>query len=164
VPPRPRRTSSRPRSNRRQLVWATTNVTVAAVAANTVTGIDLTANLRTTGASVLGATIIRTHLRLGLIYATNADQYVTGLIICRDADVVPGIDPFNNPGDDWMLWAVDPPTASGAAIDVFRTVEYDIRAKRRMQELEQRYAIFVGNRTSAAHNIAVSARVLVAMP
>jgi len=163
MPPRPRRSSRRMGPPRRKLVWATANTTVS-VPAGGVLGVDLTGNLRTAGASVLGGTVMRTHANLLLAFATSADFWSIGMIICRDVDITNGIDPNTNPGDDWMLSVQEFETTSGAATDVARNVHYDLRSKRKFEELEQRYGLMIANHTAAAHGVPLFVRTLIALP
>ena len=166
MPPGPRRSAAvrRGSSRRRKLVWATANGSFAALAAGATGGNDLLGNLRTAGSSILGATVIRTHLRLSLLWGAGAsDFWHVGLIVCRDVDIAAGIDPNTNPGDNWLLSVQEFPRSSGATIDAQTQMTYDIRAKRRVEELEERYGLFVANHTAAAHNVLFYARTLVAL-
>jgi hypothetical protein len=164
MPPRARRSSRSMGSNRRKLVWATANTSIAAIPVAGGFGLDLTGNLRTAGASVLGGTVMRTHLVLSLPFVNVSDFWAVGLLVCRDVDLAAGIDPNTNPGDDWMFYRQYFPTASGAAVDSVREVVVDLRSKRKFQELEQRYGLHVFNHTGAAKTVPLFARTLVALP
>jgi hypothetical protein len=153
------------RSRRRSLVWATTNTNVS-FGAGAARGFDLLGNLRTTGSSVLGCTVVRTHIQLGLDWVTpvKTEFWCVGVIRCRDVDVAASIDPNTNPGDDWMLSKQYFPSASGAALDIFQFREIDLRAKRKVQELEETAALMISNHGAVARNVAIYARTLVALP
>jgi hypothetical protein len=151
-------------SQRRKLVWATANTTLASVPFGTAVGLDLTGNLRTAGASVLGGTVIRTHLRMQLRFANTADFWTIGLGIFRDVDVAAGVDVNTNPGDDWMLATQYFAVSTGATVDANREIEIDIRSKRKFEELEQRYALMVGNHTGANLSVPLYVRTLIALP
>jgi hypothetical protein len=161
-----RSTRSPSRGQRRKLVWATVNTTVA-TASNAVHAVDLLGNLRTAGASVLGCTVMRTHVQLGIDWLTpvKTDFWCIGIIVCRDVDVTNGIDPNTNPGDDWMLSVQYFPSASGAALDIFQQArDIDLRAKRKCQELEQTAALHFSNHSATARNLSIYARTLIALP
>jgi hypothetical protein len=91
-----------------------------------------------------------------------ADQYVIGL------GVFNGIpDPQALPGTalelDWMLWKLYQPTASGAVIDEVRTVEIDLKAKRRLADMGRIYGLYVFNGTAAINTVRVGSSTLVAL-
>jgi len=95
----------------------------------------------------------------------TAEYFQVGLIVGRDADVgaaTPAIQ--NEPGLDWMLNWVEFPSYSGATVDVQHTRTFDLRSKRRMHELNQRYLLTVFNSGVAGHTVYWHARTLVAMP
>jgi len=108
MPPRPRRTGfARRTSSRRKLVWATSSTLVSLGASPTFNNIDLLANLRVAGSSVLGATIMRTHLTL---MVDNTGRAVTsrstfGLVV-EDLENVGGVvDLASNPGRTGPTWS-----------------------------------------------------------
>ena len=163
----PVRRSSRviTRSARRKLVWATLNTGVS-VGAGAVKGFDLLGNLETAGASVLGATVMRTHYQLGLNWNTPVvnDFWCIGQLICRDVDITTGIDPNTNPGDDWMLSKQYYVFATGAAFNIASYHDIDLKSKRKVQELEQRCGLMVANHSATARNVNLYVRTLVALP
>ncbi len=168
MPGRHRRTLPVGRSQRRKLVWATSNVTVAALNAGGVADLDLGAPLEVAGSSLLGVTIMRTRLHYHVRdFAAVADQIETGMIIGRSSDIgvnVAGQVSAATPENDWMLLTVLDPVTSAAAVDAGARFDFDLRAKRKMQELNQKLVLSLFNNSAGAHTIDVFARVLVALP
>ena len=166
MPTRHLRSTRSVRSARRKLIWATTaqNVTIAAGAHTTV---DLLASIEVAGASTLGITVMRTHCE---IYVSNwagvNDEVVYGFIIARDTDIGAALGPNANADTelDWMLWSALFPNGSGAAVDVATTYPIDLRSKRKMEEMGQRYALCMTNISAASKTFTVICRTLVALP
>jgi len=149
---------------RRKLVWATFNNSfiIASTAHNAV---DLLANLKVAGSSVLGGTVMRTHVSFGFQWGAVTDFWQIGLIVGRGSDIgTAQLDPNSNPGDDWMLNMQVFPHASGATVDAATCVTVDNRSKRKLEELDQTYLLSVHNGTAGSHAVQVYARSLVAMP
>jgi hypothetical protein len=166
MPARHLRSTRSVRGARRKLVWATTaqNFTIAAGARTTV---DLLASLEVAGASTLGVTVMRTHSRIYVSnWATVNDEVVYGFIIARDTDIGAALGPNANADTelDWMLWSALFPTSSAAAVDVTSMTDIDLRAKRKMEEMGQRYALCVTNISAASKTFSLIQRTLVALP
>jgi len=129
---------------------------------------DLLADFQASGASTLGVTVMRTHLRVQLPYVNVSDQWSIGLIVARAQDIgigtANGPDPGVNPDLNWAyndrIWAI----SNGSAIDVAREITIDIRAKRKVQELNERFVFAIRNATAASAQCRVFARTLVALP
>jgi hypothetical protein len=166
MPPRMRRaTRSGRSSSRRKLVWATSSTSVALGASPTFNNIDLLANLRVAGSSVLGATIMRTHLTL---LVDNTGRAVTSRstygVIVEDQENVGGVvDLASNPGRDWAYLVSRSPVSAGGAIGQ-ELIEVDLRAKRKVQELDQSWLLCMDNNAGPAMTYRVWARTLVALP
>ena len=168
MPPRMRRSPVHRRgSARRELVWATTDQTVN-IPAGQISDLNLLAALSVAGSSLLGVTVIRTHVHIAIQTGLAAGVgWRFGLIIGRNTDVgvnVAGQQDPSNPELDWMYLDRVYGTFSGATADAQRLFEVDLRAKRRMQELNQAYLLCQTNTTAAAVNVAVWARTLLALP
>jgi hypothetical protein len=130
---------------------------------------NLLAALSVAGASLLGVTIMRTHLRLTVTSGGAAgNNFRMGLIVARTADVgsnVTGSVDANDPEADWML--LDRRFVYGQGTNVSPTPEYqyDIKAKRKMQELDQAYILSISAVTASVNlAFALFARTLVALP
>ena len=166
MPPRMRRTVSVHRSgSRRKLVWATTSVSVVLGASPTFNNIDLLANLRVAGSSVLGATVMRTHLTM---LVDNTGRLVTSRstygIIVEDLENVGGVtDLASNPGRDWAYLVSRSPISNQGAIGQ-ELIEVDLKAKRKVQELDQSWLLCMDNNAGPAMTYRVWARTLVALP
>ena len=167
MPPRSRRTfSPARRGRRRQLVWATFDQQFPAMPIGSVHTADLLTQLELAGVSHLGITIMRTHVRLQLTNITvPADAVPFGLVVGTAADIPTRPDP-NAENIDWM-WRGRFMAFEVAGADVAHNpvVQLDVKARRRMQELDQRYLICFKNLSSStAFAPRVWARTLVALP
>jgi len=149
---------------RRKLVWSTTDQSVTLIAgANT--SLNLLAALSVAGSSLLGVTIMRTHLTLAIDTAvTAADRLRVGFVVDRVSEVgAASAITAADPELDWMLWRHEtaaPTFGSGGS----NVLEYDLRAKRRMQELNQAYLLCITNSAGGSKTITVAGRTLVALP
>jgi hypothetical protein len=160
----------RPRGPRRKLVWATVQqIPAGTLASGGKANFDLLGNLETVGASVLGCTVIRTivlHTCSEATADTNQGMYV-GLL---HADVVnvTNIDPSTNFGADWSLLTVNgPPTAQQVYFSGTNTIwgqRYDIKAKRKIEELGEKYLLCFENAGSGQVSYTFFARTLIALP
>jgi len=150
---------------RRKLVWATANGDIALGAAPTFNNIDLVANLRTAGASVLGATVIRTHATLYIDQTGRAvaNKWQVGLIV-EDLDNVGAVSNLlNNPSRDWAYWTQRAAVSAGGAIGQ-ELFEIDLRAKRKFEEMEQSWLMCTANNSGVAMTVRYAVRTLVALP
>jgi hypothetical protein len=158
--------SNRSSTQRRKLVWATSNSGQVATAAGIVWVSDLLTAFHVGGASTLGATVMRTHMTLQLNpYVALGDSFTIGIIVGRLSDVAARLpSPAADPEVDWMLLRQGKATYSGAAIDATREIEIDLRAKRKLQELDQTLLLCVLNGTAQGSFLAHYTRVLLALP
>jgi hypothetical protein len=171
MPTRHRRSSMPLRSGgaRRKLVWATTSTSVTP-AANTVTNVDLLSNLKAAGSSVLGVTIMRTHIACHGAATALVDTWTYGLIVGRQTDVgvaLPlgtSMDPLGDNELDWMLNTRHYNDSNGAAVNATQNWLVDNRSKRKMEEMGMAYIFSVTNDSAAAQNFQLYARTLVALP
>jgi hypothetical protein len=110
---------------------------------------------------------MRTHLVMQVNFPASTSLWRVGLIVGRNTDVginVAGQQDPSNPELDWMLLRREMATFSGATVDAARVLEYDLRAKRKMQELNQAYILALSNSTAASQTYQIFARVLIALP
>jgi len=161
-----RPTASR-RAARRKLVWATT-FTSSVVASATTNNVDLGAALEVAGSSLLGVTIIRTHLMIQVQnFAAIAAEMRVGLIVGRAADIgVANVNGINGAATelDWMLYTSMYPSSSAAVVDASGVFSFDNRAKRKMDELGMRYLLSLTNSAAASLTTQITCRVLFALP
>ena len=165
MPPSRRRTPfpGRRSGPRRKLVWATLN-TAPTITANGHVVLEMLGNLRVAGASVLGATVMRTHLSCGLFWAATTEFYQVGLIVGRLEDVgTTVLDPNTNPGEDWMFNQQVFAHASGATVDAASWAAFDVRSKRKMEELDQTYLLSLHFTGAANKSPQLYARTLIAL-
>src|SRR5215468_117083 len=155
------------RPQRRKLVWATQNSINVALPSGSKNNLDLLGNLETAGSSVLGATVMRTHTVVNLSEA-NADTgkgVYLGWIVA-DAPNATNIDPSTGFGFDWMLLTVLPPELGQSEFldgtNVRWAREYDLRSKRKIEELAERYFLCIQNAGSGTVNYSTFTRTLLA--
>ena len=164
--------SSGRRPQRRKLVWATSVVNAVTVATGAkLAAQDLLANLEVAGSSVLGATVMRTHMDLSVSNAT-ADATIGGFFgfIVNDAPTVTNLDPSSPAqyGFDWMLWeginqvSCDNSLVLGSSVQYHKKI--DLRAKRKIEELAERYWFVMINTGTGTMTISATTRTLVALP
>jgi hypothetical protein len=154
------------RTQRRKLVWATTDQNVN-IPAGQISNTNLLATLSVAGSSLLGVTIMRTHLHVLFVGIDPTHLPRIGLVVGRNTDVginVAGQQDPSNPELDWMHLDRPIPTASGATIDSVIPYYVDNHSKRKMQELNQAYILAMTNTNAAAQAIQIWARVLIALP
>jgi len=151
--------------SRRKLVWATADGTIALAASPNSVNVDLTPNFRVAGASLLGVTIMRTR---GSLTVDNTGRAVGnrvkwGFLVGRTTDLPGTIALANDDSLDWMLIQSQNPVSSGGAVGQER-FEVDLRARRKMQELDQAYLLAASNTSGAAMSIRYYVRTLLALP
>ena len=163
----------RPRGQRRKLVWATDifqNVAVGPGAK--LPQRDLLANLEVAGSSVLGATIMSTHATLSFSEpASDTAHGVYAGFIVNSAPTVTNLDPSSPAafGDDWMLLRVMSPSHANRQVYINGTSlvwgqEIDLRAKRKIEELSEKYWFMFTNGASGTVNTSGFIRTLIALP
>jgi hypothetical protein len=164
------------RPQRRKLVWATSSVIRRIVGAGTTTDpIDLLANLEVAGSSVLGATVMRTHTNLFATFGIAATQpgFYVGYLV--DSAPAPGanlINPGAQFGLDWMWLNLLGPGNAVSAVPLPPTTptvtelgfNIDIRSKRRIEELGEKYFLTLHNPDTTGVTISAFTRTLVALP
>jgi len=141
------------------------------MAAGDRSNVDLLAELEVAGASVLGVTIMRTHIRFTTAFAnaTAAGGLTYGLLVDRKLDVGRNVgpNPISEHELDWMLLDKYFPNNSGGLTQATANdvVTIDNRSKRKMQELSQAYlfSILLSGTTDSA-TPRIWARTLVALP
>jgi hypothetical protein len=168
MPARHRRSSFIARSQRRKLVWATTDVGIAGLPAGQVTNLDLLATIGVSGGSTLGVTVGRTHLTLMSSSVSATIPSVSfGLIVGRAADIGTNVAGQVSPASnelDWLYLERWFGTSSGATLDSTQVRYVDNRSKRKLQELQQRYIFSLINSGTTAFTGGVWCRALVMLP
>ena len=164
------------RPQRRKLVWATdlfSNVTVGAGAK--LPQRDLLAGLEVAGSSVLGATIMRTHMQLAMTSAgvlVNPPGVFVGFIV-NSAPTVTNLDPGVSFYDDWMLNTSFSPSTNvpgnttlvdAASATLFWGVRIDLRSKRRIEEMGEKYWFTLSNTGAASIAVSGMTKTLLALP
>ena len=154
------------RSQRRKLVWASLDQNVV-LAANANTTLNMLGQFQgIAGASTLGITIIRTHLLIGAqgTAPIAGDTLRVGLQVCRLSDI--GAASILNAGDlegDWMLLTRVPFVVGENEGALNGLMTWDIKAKRKMEELDQAYGLCL-TALNSGRTLQVWARTLIALP
>jgi hypothetical protein len=108
---------------------------------------------------------MRTHLNLAVNFVGVADTTAYGLVVARRSEVGAGLgaNPTSDVDVDWMLWSTVGVTTNGSAVNTVRQLHIDLKAKRKIQELDQTYALQLFNGNAASQTYGISARVLLAL-
>jgi hypothetical protein len=164
VPIHTLRTTRTPqRRQRRKLVWATFDQTVA-MGANQVKIVDLLNQFELAGVSKLGCTVVRTHLRMLISTAAiSAFEYAIGV----NPITTVGTQLPNPNGDndlDWMIFERRWPEWSGATVNANFEIVTDLRSKRKIEEMGQTLTLNLWAPVINAGSFPVFARTLVALP
>src|SRR3979409_51600 len=161
------RSSFRPRAtSRRRLTWVRQILIPPALAAGSTNTIDLLAPLSLVSQG--GYTVMRTHIKISWPYVAATDHLTLGVIKARDTDIGSGAGHAPDPAVDldlgWAWWSKYYATTSGGAVDVHRELEVDIRSKRKLPQMNDRWVVSFHNSNAAAASYAVTFSSLVALP
>ena len=167
---RVRAASVRPRGRqRRKLVWATRDQSGSTLAAGATARADLVNNLEVAGASTLGMTVARVHLALVINWTTTdatlgADVGILPSTTLQIASVVAD----TAVGEDWMLLTICPPAlcpnTTLVGTNLTGGIRFDLRAKRKLDELNQHLYFVITNPGSGSITWGIRARTLCMLP
>ena len=153
-------------------MWSTQDQQTT-LAAGARTNIDLLAGLELAGASTLGCTVMRTHIRMQIQWAAAqalSDSIRIGVIVDRDTDVGAGSgpNPSTEPELDWAYLTrmyYGPNDGQAVTVQVLREWELDLKAKRKVGEQGQRWSLVLMSAAGAtSFNVNTFARTLIALP
>jgi len=162
----------------RRTTWATVSATVSLAAADDYSTIDLLAGFKADGGAQQAVTVVRTHLRDTITSTVGSgDNFSLGLIRGQSTDVgnnivgapVADVDPY----EDWLLWqwlfasnAGDGGPTSYSASGATNNLVYDLKAQRRLEELQMTYNLVIKQLASAAFPAVheITGRVLLMLP
>ena len=159
-------------STRRRTAWArlfTSNLTLATLTA--AGPLDLLSAFEVAGASTLGSTIVRCHLRLTCASPTTDTN--PGLIfgVIRDTAPPTGanvINPSTQTELDWSWWDQLSPGTSESSLISGTTMLYgraiDIKGKRKFTQLNDRWFFTIFNNGSATLTYGLTVSTLLALP
>jgi len=155
---------------RRKLVWARTTPTAPTfTAAGTTVLIPLLSRFETVyGADPVGTTVMRIRAKLSFRSSTAGNQIrtVAAIGVLPAGVTAATVSPASQEHLDWMYWQTfhyEPVIATEfATINMW---DVDVRAKRKMEELNQTLFLVIGNWHSAdTVNYSYSASTLLALP
>ena len=158
---------------RRKVVWATSHNTNTVLATTAkITPIDVLAGLEAGGIGITGGTVVRSHIWLSLSH-TSADtspSAISGLIVwdkTNAATTVPDVS--SDFYTDWMHLREISPGSVPNAVFVAGTaylygMEYDVRARRRLHEMNDSLFFCLQNQGSGNLTYSTFIRTLVMLP
>ena len=161
---------------RRRTTWARHSDTVSLASNTTYVNDDILASFKADGGSTQGVTIARIRMRLAVTTITGAgDSFYLGILRGQNTDVgttVAGApNPQADPYEDWLYWSQFVAGNQGGASDPYfpgggNTYEIDIKAMRKIPELQQVLLLSVGTSSSATYplQIVVSTSTLLMLP
>ena len=159
----------------RETTWARqTSVVTLAANANYATT-DLLSAFKTAGGNTQGTTVTRTHLTWSVttVVAAN-DQFCWGTLRGQNTDVganvagapAPDVDPY----EDWNMWRYETASASAGSGPTYwpatNNRDFDVKAQRRIMDLNMSYNLVVKRVTVAAATlvVVVTSSVLLKLP
>jgi len=164
MPTRHTRSSHQVRGPRRKLVWCELNQTLTLAAGHT-SNLNMLTQFSVAGASTLGVTVMRTILNIQVAtFVAAADYLEWGLVVGRLADVGTVTALAGTPELDWSYHDILFPGSSGPDVNVSERFRYDVRSKRKVQELDQVYLWAFLNGSAGTQVLQLFSRTLVALP
>jgi len=159
------RRGTRSTGSHRQLVWGTVDGILSSSLVNGFQVLDMLPDIDLTS-SALGSTVMRTHLTITPTTAPAvADFYKIGLMIGRNNEIgtnLAGVSLVDSPDLDWMFRRIYT-FNGGIEMGGGNIISIDLRAKRKLSELNQRYVLAIGTNTGAAVQFRIYARTLLAL-
>jgi len=145
------------RGPRRRVTWIESSGTLTGITAGT----NVVSNL-VSGATYIGATIVRTHLEVQMVYAAVGDIHQLGLIVGRDTDSGFNIpDPLSDPQLDWALNKTYYATTEGATVNTNQVQHIDLKSRRKLRQIGDVYVLCLHNATTATVVYRYSCRTLI---
>jgi hypothetical protein len=172
MPYRHRRTSvSRVGKSRRFGTWVTAaSFGSTALAAAARAEFDLLAGLEVAGASTVGATVARTHVRINVSGGASdtAPGFVWGLIKWDKTLLVNSPSPATDFYADWAWLNYVTPGTHGPILNTATTIFYsdaaDVKAQRRLQEMNDTWVISLINEGNVSLNYNYFVRTFLKLP
>ena len=163
-------------AQRRRTTWATVTQTVSLAAANNYFTFDLLANFKADGGTQQAVTVVRTHLMDSITSVVTAgDDFAMGLIRGQATDVGANIAGAPQPDlqsyEDWLLWqwrfaSKSPDGGVYSTLGQTNTLEWDLKAQRKLEELQMSYNMVIKQLASATFPVVhqITGRVLLMLP
>ncbi len=152
------------RGTRRKLVWATGGGSSGSIANGAGVSFDLVADLQAAGSSILGSTIMRTHLVISTLWGAVAQPafYVYAVKVSDANETAIALPNFSHL--NWAIYKQVYAHSTGATVDACTQEVLDLRAKRKIQEMQENWTLFITNTSGVAQTYNVFSRTLVALP
>jgi hypothetical protein len=153
------RSARQVRGSRRIKTWSE-NTGLETLAAGAAANRDLLASYNEDA-----GTVIRLLLNVTVQnWAAVADVINIGTLKARAADI--GSTPLlaTMPGLDWSFKTTIFPTSNGATVNVLATYHFDLKSKRRFEEVDERYLVCFSNGSAASKTLQWASRTLVLEP
>jgi hypothetical protein len=158
----------------RETTWARSTNVFALAANGNYSTLDLLAPFKTDGGVQQGVTITRMHLNMSVTSTVAAaDAFSWGVYRGETNDLGANVagapTPDTDPYVDWLFWRFE--TASSGAQPAYfvgagNFIQWDVKAQRRLQELQMTLNLVVKRQTVAAAtlNVVVTASTLLKLP
>src|SRR5215469_2390371 len=163
-----RRSHFRGSSARRKLVWSRLVGTTGSLAANGIANFDLLAALENAGTSKLGVTVMRTLLDVQFGFAgvgvPGSDYWVLACKRFTTSEIAAVVDPAAQMEQDWAFWGSTYPGYSAGTVDSALTRHFDLRSRRKIDEMGETYGLACTNKTGATNALSFTASVLLMLP
>jgi hypothetical protein len=140
----------------RRTTWARSVNLFTLAAAGNYSTLNLLAPFTTSGGNPQGVTIVRTHLHLVVSSGVAAnDTFTWGLLKGQATDVGANIagapTPDLQPYEDWLMWRDEIADTNAAYFPAqSNNHEFDIKAQRRLPELQMTYNMVVKRQATVA--------------
>ena len=155
--------------------WARTTQVISLAANGNYVAVDLLANFKADGGVQQGCTITRTHINMCTTNATaSGDAFSWGLLVAQNTDLgaslvgapVPDADPY----EDWSWWRFETACANTGGASAYwpygNVVNWDVKSQRKLDQIQQVYALIIKRQTVAAAtlNLTVTVSTLLKLP
>ena len=152
-------------SLRRRSAWATGTTNNEAIPALTGTVFDLLSTFTLSSATAtMGTTVARTHLVVRWEPTNLADFLLIGVLVSNQNQEFDDINPLTNESLPWSFITKLYPMANGVTPDGSVFERFDLRAKRKMGPMENRYVLVVANPAGTPRNFSFYSRTLLLLP
>jgi hypothetical protein len=162
-------------SVRRRTAWATFGLDFVLDSPGTFITADMLGDFKSDLGVTQGCTVARTHMRVSVATAPEAeDSFYLGMIVephtNLGVDIAGAPDPQTSPYVDWMWWDHRVASAGSTLVGTFEgdsnNWSYDIKSKRKIEQVQEVLALVVINDVTSGTTMTVhcTGRVLLMLP